>query len=76
MRSSAIRIASAKAGAPDQTTGPKSIKADPGKIPPLKSGADFPPVRTSKIDVDAKPIHEATGKPITKVDLDAGKGFW
>ncbi|KAL8731212.1 MAG: hypothetical protein Q9181_004389 [Wetmoreana brouardii] len=38
---------------------------------PLKSGASYPAVRTSSIDVDAKPIHGPSGKPITEVDMDA-----
>ncbi|KAL8870853.1 MAG: hypothetical protein Q9174_003199 [Haloplaca sp. 1 TL-2023] len=36
-----------------------------------KPGASYPAVRTSSIDVDAKPIHGPTGKPITQVDMDA-----
>jgi len=34
------------------------------------SGADLPGVATSKIDVDAKPIYEPAGKPITQVSID------
>jgi pre-mRNA 3'-end-processing factor FIP1 len=34
------------------------------------SGADLPVVSTSKIDVDAKPIYEPAGKPITQVNID------
>ncbi|KAI1862067.1 uncharacterized protein JN550_010532 [Neoarthrinium moseri] len=34
------------------------------------SGADYPAVATSKIDVDAIPIHKGTGKPITQVNID------
>ncbi|KAK6827368.1 Fip1 motif-domain-containing protein [Apiospora arundinis] len=34
------------------------------------SGADLPAVATSKIDVNAIPIHKATGKPITQVNID------
>ena len=41
--------------------------------PPSKPGSSYPAVRTSSLDVDAKPIHEPSGKPITEVDLDAGK---
>lgn len=44
----------------------------PTKATPLRSGADYPPVRTSTIDLDAKPIYEPTGKPITAIDMDAG----
>ncbi|KAI9801826.1 MAG: hypothetical protein M1825_003199 [Sarcosagium campestre] len=37
---------------------------------PPKSGADYPEVRTSKIDVDAVPIFEPAGKPVTELDID------
>ncbi len=42
------------------------------KAQPLKSGAEYPALRTSTIDVDAKPIYPPTGKPITEIDMDAG----
>lgn len=38
----------------------------------LRPGASYPAVKSSTVDVDAKPIHEASGKPITEVDMDAG----
>ncbi|ETS73640.1 hypothetical protein PFICI_14586 [Pestalotiopsis fici W106-1] len=34
------------------------------------SGAELPAVSTSKIDVNAIPIHKGTGKPITQVNID------
>lgn len=34
------------------------------------SGAELPAVATSKIDVNAKPIYEPAGKPITQVNID------
>jgi pre-mRNA 3'-end-processing factor FIP1 len=34
------------------------------------SSADLPAVATSKIDIDAKPIYEPAGKPITQVNID------
>merc|ERR1711964_153163 len=34
------------------------------------SGADLPGISTSKIDVNAKPIYEPAGKPITQVNID------
>jgi pre-mRNA 3'-end-processing factor FIP1 len=40
---------------------------------PAVAGADLPGIRTSKIDVDAKPIYEPAGKPITQVNIDEGK---
>jgi pre-mRNA 3'-end-processing factor FIP1 len=36
------------------------------------SGADLPGIATSKIDVNAKPIYEPAGKPITQVNIDEG----
>ncbi|KAI4240505.1 MAG: hypothetical protein L6R40_005097 [Gallowayella cf. fulva] len=44
-----------------------------GRVSPThtKSGASYPAFRTSSIDVDAKPVHGPTGKPITEVDMDA-----
>ena len=30
-------------------------------------------MKTSTVDVDAVPIHEASGKSITEVDMDAGR---
>lgn len=39
---------------------------------PPRSGASYPPVKTSKLDVDARPIYEPNGKPITDIDMDAG----
>ncbi|KAM3074631.1 hypothetical protein ACMFMG_008059 [Clarireedia jacksonii] len=37
--------------------------------PPV-SGADLPGLAISKIDVNAKPIYEPAGKPITQVNID------
>jgi pre-mRNA 3'-end-processing factor FIP1 len=36
------------------------------------SGADLPGIATSKIDINAKPIYEPAGKPITQVNIDEG----
>ncbi|KAI9761048.1 MAG: hypothetical protein M4579_001311 [Chaenotheca gracillima] len=50
---------------------PPQIKADtPSRSTPAKSGADYPAVKTSNIDVDAKPIYEPAGKPLTQLDID------
>ncbi|KAI4124736.1 MAG: hypothetical protein LQ338_004654 [Usnochroma carphineum] len=38
---------------------------------PARPGSSYPAVRVSSIDVDAKPIHGPTGKPITELDMDA-----
>jgi pre-mRNA 3'-end-processing factor FIP1 len=45
----------------------------PAKGTPPSRGADLPGLSTSKIDVDAKPIYEPAGKPITQVNIDEGK---
>ncbi|KAL8656318.1 MAG: hypothetical protein Q9226_002704 [Calogaya cf. arnoldii] len=53
---------------------PSAIKLESGgKATPTltKPGTSYPGVRTSSIDVNAKPIHGPTGKPITEVDMDA-----
>ena len=43
-----------------------------GRESQSRPGSSFPAVKTSNIDVDAKPIYEATGKPITDIDMDTG----
>ena len=49
------------------------MKAEPsGKETPTRLGSSYPAIRSSDVDVDAKPIYELNGKPITDVDLDAG----
>ncbi|RJE26221.1 Pre-mRNA polyadenylation factor fip-1 [Aspergillus sclerotialis] len=37
---------------------------------PQKPGSAYPAIHSSTIDVNANPIHPATGKPITSTDLD------
>lgn len=37
----------------------------------LKPGSDYPAIHTSTVDVNANPIHPATGKSILSTDLDA-----
>ncbi|KAH8696304.1 Fip1 motif-domain-containing protein [Talaromyces proteolyticus] len=52
----------------------ESVTPAPGQGRPvatLKPGTEYPAIRTSTIDVDADPIHPATGKPVTATDLDA-----
>lgn len=41
-----------------------------GKETPTRLGSSYPAVKTSNIDVDAKPIYEPNGKPITDIDMD------
>lgn len=45
----------------------KKESSSKGSVP---SGADLPAVATSKIDINAKPIYEPAGKPITQVNID------
>ncbi|KAI9826056.1 MAG: hypothetical protein M1832_000505 [Thelocarpon impressellum] len=54
--------------APKPSAPPKT--GTPSKGTPAKSGAEYPAVRTSKVDVDAKPEYEPAGKPITEVNID------
>jgi pre-mRNA 3'-end-processing factor FIP1 len=51
---------------------PAVKKETPAKGTPQVSGADLPGISTSKIDVNAKPIYEPAGKPITQVNIDEG----
>lgn len=37
---------------------------------PQKPGSAYPAIHASTIDVNANPVHPATGKPITSTDLD------
>lgn len=59
------------------TSNDTTVKAAPVKKEytpkPSIPGADLPPVSTSKVDINAIPIHKGTGKPITKVNIDVGK---
>ena len=43
-----------------------------GRESQSRPGSSFPAIKTSSIDIDAKPVYEATGKPITDIDMDAG----
>ena len=72
-------VKGSRARTPSTEPGPK-LQAPPAvkresasRITPPISGASFPAVKTSNIDVDAKPIYEPAGKPITEVDMDVGK---
>jgi pre-mRNA 3'-end-processing factor FIP1 len=51
---------------------PVAKKEAPTKGATQVSGADLPGISTSKIDVNAKPIYEPAGKPITQVNIDDG----
>ena len=39
----------------------------------VRAGSTYPAIKASDIDVNDKPIHEPSGKPITEVDIDAGR---
>ena len=72
IRNIPARTASSEAG----TKPSPQVKAETSAKPsPSKSGADYPEVRTSKIDVDAKPVYEPAGKPITAVNIDEGRSW-
>ncbi|PYI11527.1 Cpn10-domain-containing protein [Aspergillus sclerotiicarbonarius CBS 121057] len=47
---------------------PVSVSVRPAA--PQKPGSAYPPVHVSNIDVNANPIHPATGKPIMLTDMD------
>lgn len=49
---------------------PAVKKEAPGKAAHPASGADLPGLSISKIDVNAKPVYEPAGKPITQVNID------
>jgi pre-mRNA 3'-end-processing factor FIP1 len=62
----------------------RTASSDGAARPPVKkeestqrqlpsSGAELPAVATSKVDVNAIPIHMGTGKPITQVNIDEGE---
>ncbi|KAL8689546.1 MAG: hypothetical protein Q9218_004807 [Villophora microphyllina] len=68
------RTPSVSADLNSQITRPPALKTETaGKATPTltKPGSSYPAVKTSSIDVDAKPIHGPTGKLITEVDMDA-----
>ncbi|RFU32903.1 hypothetical protein B7463_g3464, partial [Scytalidium lignicola] len=56
----------------DASAKPAVVKKETTSKP--VSGADLPGIATSKIDIDAKPIYEPAGKPITQVDIDEDLG--
>lgn len=57
-------------------TKPAPVKGEASAKPTRSvSGADLPGISISKIDIDAKPIYEPAGKPITQVDIDEGMRF-
>ncbi|KAN0096351.1 Fip1 domain containing protein [Hyaloscypha variabilis] len=65
-----IRNIGQRTGPNDPASGPAAKKEIPTKSTAQVSGADLPGISTSKIDVNAKPIYEPAGKPITQVNID------
>ena len=51
---------------------PAIKKEAPTRGTPPVSGVDLPGLSISKIDVNAKPVYEPAGKPITQVNIDEG----
>ena len=50
-----------------------AVKIEPSeKETPTKPGSAYPPIKSSTLDVDAKPVYEPAGKPITEADMDSG----
>ncbi|KAI1252603.1 hypothetical protein MGN70_004806 [Eutypa lata] len=66
-RYSDIRNIPQRTTSSDATVKPAIKKEDSQKS---TSGADLPPVSTSKIDVNALPVYTPVGKPITQVNID------
>lgn len=60
-----------KSSTDGSNTRSQSIKKE-NKADKSPSGAQLPGIATSKIDVNAKPVYEPAGKPITEVNIDDG----
>lgn len=70
-RYSEIRNIPQRTTSNDATVKPAAVKReDSAKPSGGASGADLPAVSTSKIDINAIPVHKGTGKPITQVNID------
>ncbi|KAL9613898.1 MAG: hypothetical protein Q9167_001576 [Letrouitia subvulpina] len=78
-RVSAIKVPPARTQSASTEVGSRSVRSSgvkgesTGKTTPtlMKSGAQYPPVKSSTVDLDAKPIYAPNGKPITEIDMDA-----
>lgn len=68
-RYSEIRNIPQRSTSNDATVKPAPVKKEETPKPSI-SGADLPAVSTSKVDINAIPIHKGTGKPITQVNID------
>lgn len=65
-----IRNIPQRAISSDVPAKPAPIKKETNAKGASSSSAELHPVQTSKIDIDAKPIYEPAGKPITQVNID------
>jgi pre-mRNA 3'-end-processing factor FIP1 len=70
-RYSDIRNIPQRSTANDTAVKPAPVKKEESRKRSA-SGAELPAVATSKIDINAVPIHKGTGKPITQVNIDEG----
>ncbi|KAL1972947.1 hypothetical protein VTN31DRAFT_6489 [Thermomyces dupontii] len=61
--------AGAKPSTPAVSRPESASQAKP--VATLQSGASYPAIHASNIDVNVDPVHPATGKPIMETDLDA-----
>ncbi|SPQ23996.1 2a8508b2-eaf7-4dab-a09e-68c8be849fe6 [Thermothielavioides terrestris] len=68
-RYSEIKNIPQRSASSDGTTKPAPVKRESPRQQAATT-ADYPPVSTSKIDVNAIPIHKPSGKPITQVNID------
>lgn len=75
-RVSAIKKSPGETSTSDPTVKPQKsplVKIEStAKQSPSRPSALYPAIKTSTIDVDARPIYEPNDKPITEIDLDAG----
>lgn len=71
-KSAPVRITPADSAPRPQASAPLKTEA-PSKATPPRVGASYPATSTSKIDVDAMPIYEPNGRPITEINMDTGK---
>ena len=70
-----IRNIPQRKGSSEAVTKGPTVKKETPKESKSTSGAYLPGISTSKIDVDAKPVYEPAGKPITQVNIDEGNSL-
>lgn len=67
--SKAIKIEAPPKTTTTSATKPSAIPTQPG--PHLPSGADYPAIHSSTIDVNGDPVYPPAGKPISQVEIDS-----